>query len=118
MSIELYRQNDDLKSYDDWFFREESLPNNTSTTSDELRSNDGLAGIEIVGVAETDLSAASLVVELLHSDTSEDSSPTAETLYSSSAGASEGDELFRFAPDRNIGACPKWKSKVQSFRVC
>jgi hypothetical protein len=114
MSIQFLTTGEDLRAYGDYLLKEVSLPNNTNSTGSEYRCNDGLAGVQIVGIAETDIAAASLVVELLHSDTSGDSSPTSETLFSSSAGASEGDELFRFVPNRDIGAFGKIKLTTTS----
>lgn len=109
MSVNILRQDQDQTAYGDWLLREQALPNNTNSTGSEYRVNDGLAGLAIVGIAESDIAAASLVVELLHSDTSGDESPSSETLFSSAAGASEGDELFRFIPNRDIGAFGKIK---------
>jgi hypothetical protein len=109
MSITMLAQGEDLKAYGDYLLKEQACPDTTNETGSEKRCNDGLGGVEIVGLADTDIAAASLKVELLHSDTSGDASPSSITLFDSAAGASEGDELFRYTPASDIGAYGKIK---------
>lgn len=104
----LLDKTENLKAASDYFFKAATLPNTTAKTSSEIRCNDGAAGVAIVAKAITDIASGALKAELLHSDESGDGSPTTTLLLDVTAIAfSAGDELFRFVPNRLIGAYGK-----------
>lgn len=97
----------DIKGAGDYLLEAAALPASTSSDSNERKINDGEAGVEIVGVAYTDIASGALTMTLYDQDTSSvDTTTTGSSteMFSQTAGSfSAGDEIFRFIPPQDTG---------------
>lgn len=73
---------EDLKAYEDYFFKAEALPNATAKTSDALRIGGSHAGLEIKTVADTAITIAATETLLVEIQTSTTESGTYTTVFS------------------------------------
>ena len=97
----------ELYSDPDKIFSDQTIPNNTSVTSDAFPFGETLHGLELVAEVEDEVQIAdtkSLSILILEDDESDGTFATSETLYTVSAsGATEtltaGTELFRHVAD-------------------
>ena len=107
MSFGTIDGNADIKGAGDYLLEEAALPNATTGLSSERKVNDGEAGVEIVGVAYTDIASGALTMALYDQDTpSVDTGTTGSSVevFSQTAGSfSAGDEIFRYTPPNSTG---------------
>ena len=97
----------ELYSDPDKIFSDQTIPNNTSVTSDAFPFGETLHGLELVAEVEDEVQIAdtkSLSILILEDDESDGTFATSETLYTVTAsGATEtltaGTELFRHVAD-------------------